>query len=118
VNYVLLGFSISAVIIGQILFKMTAMRGTFGVQIIHDLTGLLLFGSALILYAASTVAWVMVLRTTPLSVAYPVLSLAFALMPFLSYMVFREPLTASLIVGNVLILAGIYVIVRGSGTLT
>ena len=75
-TYLLLGFSVFALLCGQFLFKLVASRGTFGVGLVHDLSGLGLFVGALAIYALSTLAWVIVLETMPLSTAYPVLALS------------------------------------------
>jgi multidrug transporter EmrE-like cation transporter len=111
VIYGLLAFSTIALLIGQLLFKAVALRGTFGFPLLSDPTGLVLFLGALATYGLSTIAWVIVLQTMPLSTAYPFLALGFALMPFLSHFVFDEPLSLSLFIGSSMIVGGILVIV-------
>ncbi len=109
-TYLLLSFSVGATLFGQFLFKMVALRGTFGLTLLHDHIGLALFVGALGIYGLSTVAWVFVLQTMPISTAYPFLALCFALMPFLSHFAFDEPLSLGLFVGTIMIICGILVI--------
>lgn len=115
-TYVLLAFSVVALVSGQFMFKTVALRGTFGLGLIHDPVGLALFVGALTIYAVSTIAWIFVLRTMPLSTAYPFLALGFAVMPFLSHLAFGEPLTTSLFVGTAMIISGILVIFAYPGS--
>lgn len=109
-THFLLAFSVIALLCGQLLFKMVAMRGTFGFGIIHDPQGLMLFSSALFIYGLSTIGWILVLRSMPLSTAYPFLALGFAAMPFLSHYLFNEPLSKGLLLGTAMIVGGILVI--------
>jgi drug/metabolite transporter (DMT)-like permease len=55
---------------------------------------------------------VFVLRSVPLSVAYSVFSLAYVLVPLLSYFVWGERLSANTILGGAIIMVGIFVVVR------
>lgn len=98
---------------GQLLFKMAALRGAGDGPLAERIAGFLLNGYffvALILYAALTVMWVWILSFTPLSRAYPLLALAFALTPALGCLVFAEPLSMRLVIGIVLILGGLFFI--------
>ena len=79
---------------GQLLFKTAALGGGDG-PLAERIAGFLLNGYffvALILCAALTLLWVWILSFTPLSRAYPLLALAFALTPAL-LLVFAEPLS-------------------------
>jgi drug/metabolite transporter (DMT)-like permease len=95
---------------GQLLFKMAAMRaaaeGPLGERILAMvLNGF--FAAAVLLYAALAVLWVWLLSFTPLSRAYAFVALAFAVTPLLGAFVFAEPIDTRLVVGIVLIFAGL-----------
>ena len=95
---------------GQILFKKAALA-----SLGHPLPFSLLSGwmfAALILYAAATALWVMLLRTIPLSAAYPFAALGFVLVPLLARFLFNETLDARYGVGVALIVLGIVVTSR------
>src|SRR6478609_7757214 len=64
---------------GQVLFKQAAVVGNgkpFHLTLFNGWVA-----AALVLYAIATGLWVWVLRTTPLSVAYPFVALGFILVP-------------------------------------
>lgn len=66
--------------------------------------------SGLAMYGVATVLWLYVLSRVPLSLAYPVQSLAYIIAVIGAYYVFGEPLNAAKIAGCVLILAGVSLI--------
>lgn len=98
---------------GQFLWKLGMQKnpGSF-----ESLSGILrLFLSpyvltGLFMYGAATVLWFYILSKVPLSLAYPVQSIAYILAVFGAYFIFREPLSAAKIGGCVLILAGVTLI--------
>ena len=99
-----------ALSIGQILFKLAARQ--LEAQSLSDAfmlnawkNGYLL--SALLLYGVTTLLWVWILRRVPLNVAYPFTALAFVLVPVASFFILAEPLSARLLAGSLLIVAGI-----------
>jgi len=69
--------------------------------------------AALALYAVTTLGWVWVLRHAPLSMAYPVMGLAFLIVPCLSWLFLGEPIRIPTLVGGALILAGITIAAHG-----
>lgn len=90
---------------GQLLFKKAALAGGSA-----GLIGALTSGwmvAAVLLYGAATLLWVWLLQWVPLSHAYAFAALAFVLVPFAAAAVFGEAITTGLIVGSVLIVAGI-----------
>jgi drug/metabolite transporter (DMT)-like permease len=98
---------------GQLLFKAAALRLGDG----HPLSAralLLLqdapFIGAVVLYAVLSVLWVWLLTFTPLSRAYPFVAIVFALTPVLGALVFAEPLSARLLVGNAVIACGLVLV--------
>lgn len=90
---------------GQILFKLGAnLIGRDGFWAVRPL--LVLFG-ALALYGITTLAWVWVLKNAELGKIYPLMALAFVLVPLASYFVFGERFDTRYLVGVVFILLGI-----------
>lgn len=97
---------------GQLLFKMAANSyGTVNAGTGDRLLALfynLYFLSAVVLYAGFALIWVWILSFTPLSRAYPFVALAFALTPLLAGSLFGETISLRLIMGLLLILAGLF----------
>ena len=99
-----------AMVGGQLLFKMAALRAVHEGPFIERAMGLLLNGYflvALVLYAALAGVWVWILTFTPLSRAYPFVALAFALTQALGGLMFAEPISVRLVIGIGLILCGL-----------
>lgn len=95
---------------GQLLFKKAALTigetaTTFALIKQLVLNAWLIAGLAL--YLLTTIAWVLLLRNTPVSVVYPVTGLSFFLVPFASHLVFGETYSWRLFMCGVLICSGI-----------
>jgi multidrug transporter EmrE-like cation transporter len=103
--YVALGISILAGIGGQILLKVGADAPDFISQVLRPSTlcGLALYGSAAFLY-------MLALRKIPVSVAFPSVSVSYALVAILGYFVFGEPFGLKQIGGLALIMGGVILI--------
>lgn len=100
---------------GQLLFKLAAGRLVLGqgpLALALSFANLPMF-AALLLYAGATVLWVYLLHGMPLSRAYPFVALAFALVPLLSWMVFRDGLDLRYGFGLALMLGGLYLVASG-----
>lgn len=98
--------------VGQLFFKIAAERLVIGqgwMPFARSLVGWPM-ASVLTLYAAATVLWVYLLHGVPLNRAYPFIAFVFAVVPVLSWIVFREALDARYGVGLLLMMAGIYLI--------
>ncbi len=65
---------------------------------------------ALSLYAAALLAWLHVLSRVPLSTAYPMLAITYAIVPLLSLVFFGERIQQSQIIGICLVLMGVAMI--------
>jgi len=92
--------------IGQLLFKQAAVS----IRAADQWQGWLLNGwliAALVLYGLTTLAWVWVLRETPLRLAYPFMGLAFLIVPVMSWLFLGEQLRGTTLAGGALILAGV-----------
>jgi drug/metabolite transporter (DMT)-like permease len=91
---------------GQLLFRQTSLaierRGAW-----LDGEVLLLLGIALLTYGLATLLWIHLLRSMPLSAAYPFMGLSFVLVPLLGVLVFQESISLNQALGAGLILAGV-----------
>ena len=99
--YVALAISIVAVISGQVLLKWGADSPDFVSPILRPstLAGLALDGSAAFLYMAA-------LRKIPVSIAFPSVSLSYAIVAVLGHYLFGEPFGMKQIAGIALIVGG------------
>jgi undecaprenyl phosphate-alpha-L-ara4N flippase subunit ArnE len=64
----------------------------------------------LVIYLGATVLWIWLLRTIPLSVAYPFMALAFLFVPVMGAAFLGEPFSFKSAFGAALIITGICVI--------
>ncbi len=105
VYYLALGIGILAGIAGQMLLKAGAEATDFVSQILRpsSLCGLALYGSAAFLYMVA-------LRKIPVSVAFPSVSLSYAIVAVLGHFLFGEPFGIKQIGGIALIMGGVVLI--------
>ena len=108
IYYVVLGIGILTGIGGQILLKTGADEPTLVGQLLRPSTllGLALYGSAAFLY-------IFALRKIPVSVAFPSVSLSYAIVAVLGHFLFGEPFGIKQIGGIVLIMGGVVLINQG-----
>lgn len=97
--------------IGQILFKLSANSLSQTGSFFAPKTATALF-SAMALYAITSLAWVWVLQKVELGRVYPLMALAFVLVPLGSYFIFGERFHLQYFLGVSLIMIGIVVAVR------
>lgn len=94
---------------GQIMFKFSAIAinqaGTFFAP-----RPLLLFGCTVALYGLTSIGWVLILRDAELGKIYPVMALAFVLVPLVSHWIFGETYSTGYFLGSFLIAAGLMMI--------
>jgi drug/metabolite transporter (DMT)-like permease len=97
---------------GQILFKLSAASlqrsGSF-----FELNTLMTLFTAFALYGITTIAWVWVLQKIELGKAYPLMAMAFVLVPIGSHFVFGERFSTQYFIGVALIMSGIVVALKG-----
>ena len=116
-NYVLILASVMIISGGQLAFKYAANKIQVGsnatlVEMARvNVVPISIIVLALTMYLISTVAWVQALRSIPLSVAFMFNSLAFVIIPVLSWVFFGERMNSGMILGTFLIILGIAVIV-------
>ncbi len=101
-------FGISA---GQILFKLSASyfnnSGSW-----YDQQGLSILLAAMILYGITTLGWVWVLQKIDLGRVYPLMALAFVLVPIGSHIFLGERFHIQYVIGLIIILIGIFIILK------
>ena len=112
-----LAFAILTVIglsIGQILFKLAALRLSGDNPLWRMALGNTHLWTALVVYGISTLFWILLLRQIPLKLAYPFVGCAFFIVPILSAIFLDEALSWHSMLGALLIAAGIFVSLLGS----
>lgn len=112
-NLVAIAIVVAANVGGQLLFKLAATEVKDEANLLAMLVRLLAVPAmwgAMVFYAITTVAWVWVLRTAPLSVAYSTVTLVFVLVPLLAIWLFKEPLTPQFALGAALITVGVVLV--------
>ena len=65
------------------------------------------------LYGISAVSWLVVLSRADLSYVYPMISINYILVVFLSRLILHEPLSLNKLMGSLIICLGIWVLSRG-----
>jgi small multidrug resistance pump len=105
IYYGALAIGILAGIAGQMLLKAGADAPDFWQQLMRPSTilGLALYGSAAFLY-------IIALRKIPVSVAFPSVSLSYALVAVLGHFLFGEPFGIKQVAGIALIMGGVALI--------
>ncbi len=96
---------------GQILFKLSAASLHESGSWFDPKTMITLF-CAFALYGITTIAWVWVLQKVELGRVYPLMALAFVLVPIGSHLVFGERFQPQYFVGVAMIMVGIFITVK------
>lgn len=105
--------SVVGISAGQLLLKVAAVHLQSGTGWEMSLAGVRINAwliAGITVLGLSTLVWLSVLRTVPLNYAYPVMALAFIVVPAMSFLVLGEPLSLKLGLGSLLIAAGLAVI--------
>ena len=96
---------------GQLLFKLGAPNwkgSTLSEWIISFATNPYLM-VAVVMYAMTILIWIYVLRTLPLSVAYPLTALSYVIVPCLSYLLLHEKISLQTVAGSGIIILGVVI---------
>jgi drug/metabolite transporter (DMT)-like permease len=114
--WVMYGIALLCVIglvIGQLLFKFGAVAWSVSGTLMNGkvMISILL---AMLLYAATSMVWIWLLRKIELGRIYPLMALAFILVPLGSYVLFGERFNASYYFGIGMIVIGV-ALAAGSG---
>lgn len=95
-------------VIGQILFKQVALALSKSLSITNLSLPILGLGVlSIALYGVSTIIWVLVLQTVPISKAYPFFAFGFVLVPLAGVVFFNESLSVGQVVGIALVSIGV-----------
>ena len=95
---------------GQFLWKIGMTNRSVSFDSIGAITRVLISPfilSGLVLYGLATILWLFILTKVPLSVAYPIQSIAYILAVFGAYFFFQEEITLWKVIGIILIMAGV-----------
>lgn len=96
---------------GQILFKLSAASLHKSGSFFDPATAITLL-SAFALYGITTIAWIWVLQKVELGRVYPLMAMAFVLVPIGSYFVFGERFHTQYFLGVAVIIAGIIITLK------
>ncbi len=113
-NLILILICVFGIACGQILFKLAAEFFPKSLLFTDILTFALnkYFLSALVIYGLATILWIYALKLVPLNVAYPFMSLAFVIVPILSYIFLKEVIEYKTLVGTLVIILGLLITVK------
>ena len=95
---------------GQFLWKIGMSNGSTSFDSLGAIVRVLISPyilSGLFLYGLATVLWLFILTKVPLSVAYPLQSVAYIIAVFGAFFFFQEEITLWKILGVILIMAGV-----------
>jgi undecaprenyl phosphate-alpha-L-ara4N flippase subunit ArnE len=96
--------------VGQLLFKhASSTQGLIKTPYLLSLLTNPFLVLALVIYLLSSVWWVAVLRSMPLSRAYLFMALSFGYVPLMAHLIFGEPISWRVTFGILLVVAGIAV---------
>jgi len=116
-NYIVAIISILLAVAGQLLMKRGMMAfGTFPVsQLLYKIIPMFMnpyvfFG--FVCFGLSSIFWLVVLSRLPLSLVYPMVSVAYVLVALFSYFVFKESVSAVRWAGILIIIFGVFLISR------
>jgi len=112
-TYVIALICVLGIASGQLLFKLSALSLKKTGSIFDPTTFFTLFG-AFALYGVMTLAWIWVLQRAELGRIYPLMALAFVIVPVGSYFVFGERFQPQYFAGVALIMIGIVLAVRSA----
>jgi undecaprenyl phosphate-alpha-L-ara4N flippase subunit ArnE len=109
--FVLTLVCVALIAAGQVLFKIAASQWRVDGWTLAAARSFLSVTmiAALVIYAFATLLWVYVLRSAPLTLAYPLFSLAFIVTPLVAHFAIGEPLSWRTFAGGALIVAGVLV---------
>jgi drug/metabolite transporter (DMT)-like permease len=110
-TYLLAIACVIGIAIGQLLFKFgaTTLKNSGSV---FDPKTFMVLSFALGLYGFVTILWIYVLQRLELGKVYPLMALAFVLVPIGSYFLFGEKFQTQYFVGLFLVVSGIIVIAK------
>lgn len=111
ITYVAAFFCVLGLAIGQILFKVSATALAESGSFFAFKTAASLL-AAMCLYGIASVVWVWMLQRIELGRIYPLMAMAFVLVPLGSHIVFGERFQPQYFVGVAMILGGIIIAIK------
>ncbi|PUB05907.1 EamA family transporter [Paenisporosarcina sp. OV554] len=118
VNYLLILLNTMILVSGQFLWKFGMMNKENSFSSLGEIIKLMFspyIVTGLTMYGFATILWLFILTRVPLSVAYPLQSLAYVFAVFGAFFIFNEPLSFMKIVGVLMIIIGVSFIGFSSG---
>jgi len=109
--YVAALFCVLGLAMGQLLFKVSANALATTGSLLSPKPAITLL-AALSLYGITSIAWVWILQKIELGRIYPIMALAFVLVPLGSHFFFNEKFSLSYFYGVALIMLGIIIVAR------
>ena len=100
--------SVAMICSGQLLFKEVGNRLAAGMSP-TQLQVAWVASLAIAIYGVATLLWIHILRSVPLTKAYPFMALSFVIVPLGSVLFFSEQVRLQYVVGTALIVAGVVV---------
>ncbi|WP_017325302.1 multidrug efflux SMR transporter [Synechococcus sp. PCC 7336] len=108
ISYLLLAVSICLGAIGQIFLKMGANKADTAAFFFLEPRLLMGFG----VYFCSAILYTLALKKLPLSVAFPSVSLSYAIVSILAHLIWKEPFGVRQIAGLATISLGVFLLNR------
>lgn len=102
---------VTALSAGQILFKAAAIASKESANFI-TFKSVALLAAAMFIYAGASLLWVWVLRSEDLGRIYPIMALAFVLVPIASNLFFGEKFDSGYMIGAAMIIFGFFLTTR------
>ena len=117
VDYLILFVSVFLAVVGQLLMKQGMTQfGRFPIaQLVQNIIPMFLnpwVFAGLVAFGISSVFWLAVLSRLPLSLAYPMVSLAYVVVVFASVIFFKESVSLTRWIGVLVICGGVFLISR------
>jgi undecaprenyl phosphate-alpha-L-ara4N flippase subunit ArnE len=106
----LLGFCILCETLQQLSFKVGSGRAERQASFVRGVALQPLIWLGLALWVVESIAWVLVLQKTPLSMAYPVMTATYATVPLAGLLLLKERMTRRQTMGACLIFAGVLLV--------
>lgn len=110
-SYFIAFICVLGISLGQLLFKSSAIcfnsSGTY-----FDLQGIAFLFLAFSLYGITTLGWIWVLQKMDLAKVYPLMALAFLLVPIGSYLFLNEKINTQCLLGALIIIGGVILSVK------
>ncbi|MDE2486643.1 MAG: permease [Alphaproteobacteria bacterium] len=106
----LLAFCVAAETLQQLSFKLGNARAEQTPSFAWGVALQPLIWLGLVLWVVESIAWVLVLQKTPLSMAYPVMTVTYATVPVAGLLLLKEKMSRRQTLGAALILAGVVIV--------